>query len=359
MQTSTPEYARPRRGSALLAVLWLAAGLAAIGFAVASIVRAETGRVDTETGGLRAQFLATGSVERAILWMLWGARGFALPDGRPRFYQAPMPYLRFPYPSGEALVEVIPETARLNLNLAAPQDLSRVLLAVGADPEQARQITLAILDWRSPAGAPTLFDQFYLQRVPSFRSRHASFEEIEELLLLRGMTPELFHGGYREDNQGRLYPTGGLKDCLSVYGAVDAFDLNTAAPPLLLAMGMAPQAVEALVRRRIAQPFRSEAEAVVFTQGNPRFRIGGNTIWTLRATARLRLADGTWSSQTRTAAATVKLLDPQRWNPPYHVLRWYEDAWSQTAPVPFSTGAGAAPAASAGAGALAAGGPAR
>lgn len=342
MRTSTHS-----RGSALLAVLWLAAGLAAIGFAVAATVRAEIDRVDTETGGLRAQFLATGAVERAILWILWGAQGFALPDGRPRFYLAPMPYLRFPFPSGEAIVEVLPETSKLDINRAAPEDLLRVLMAVGANPEQARAVTLAIVDWRSPGGGPTLFDQFYLRRVPSFPSRHASFEEIEELLLLRGMTPELFHGGYREDAQGRLYPTGGLKDCLSVYGAIDAFDINTASPPLMLALGMTPPAVASAVQRRALQPFLNAGEAGVFTQGIPRFRVGGNTIWTLRATARLRLPDGRFSPQTRSAAATVKFLDPQKWNPPYHVLRWYEDAWSQTAPVSFSTGAGtaAAPAA--------------
>ena len=339
------------RGSALLAVLWLAAGLAAIGFAVAATVRAETSRVDTETGALRAQFLATGSVERAILWILWGSQNFALPDGRPRFYQPPMPYLRFPYPSGEAVVEVMPETSKLDINQASPQDLGRLLLAVGAAPEQARAVALAIVDWRSPAGGPTLFDQFYLQRVPSFRSRHASFEEIEELLLLRGMTPELFHGGYREDGNGRLYPTGGLKDCLSVYGAVDTFDINTAAPPLLLAMGLSPAAVASLVQRRALQPFRNEAEAAVFTQGIPRFRVGGNTIWTLRATARVRLPNGAFSPQSRSAAATVKFLDPQKWNPPYHVLRWYEDAWSQTAPGTFSPGAGSAGVAGAPAGA--------
>jgi len=67
----------------------------------------------------------------------------------------------------------------------------------------------------------------------------------------------------------------------------------------------------------------------------PRMTTGGLSIWTLRATARLRKPDGTPSEVVRTASATVKLLDPQNYfMAPVHVLRWYDDAWSQAAIAP-------------------------
>ena len=47
------------RGSALLAVLWLSAALAAIAFSVSTTVRAETDRVSTAADGLRASYLRT------------------------------------------------------------------------------------------------------------------------------------------------------------------------------------------------------------------------------------------------------------------------------------------------------------
>src|SRR5205823_5042776 len=95
-----------RKGGALLAVLWMSAALAAIGFSVATTIRTETGHASTAADGLRAQFLATGSVERAIQWMTWGAQ--------PRTPQVPfwdptMPRLNMSYPSGDAVVEMIPE----------------------------------------------------------------------------------------------------------------------------------------------------------------------------------------------------------------------------------------------------------
>src|SRR5580698_6584848 len=71
---------KDRRGSALLAVLWLSAALAAIAFSVSTSVRSETDRVASAADGLRAWYLATGSVERGIQWMCWG------PDYAPRFW---------------------------------------------------------------------------------------------------------------------------------------------------------------------------------------------------------------------------------------------------------------------------------
>jgi general secretion pathway protein K len=238
----------------------------------------------------------------------------------------------FTYPSGDAVVEVIPEASKLNINTASPDDLLRVVLTVTGDAQRAQEIVAAILDWRNPASGPTGFDQFYLSISPTFRARHASFQEIEELLLVRGMTPELFYGNYIPDSEGRLYASGGLRDCLSVWGNYGQFDINSASPALMEAMGVPREGVASIVARRQTQIFHSLAEVGFPT---PRMGIGGNSIWTLRATARLRRPDGTSAETVRTAAAVVKLLDGKRFNLPLHVLRWYDDAWSQSAVAPF------------------------
>src|SRR5579864_5082462 len=109
--------ARATRGGALLAVLWLSAGLAAIAFSVSSSVRAETDRVSTAADGLRTWYLATGAVERGIQWMMWGG-DYRRPDGSPQFWERNQPRLYMSFPSGEAVVEMIPESAKLNINTA-------------------------------------------------------------------------------------------------------------------------------------------------------------------------------------------------------------------------------------------------
>ena len=149
-----------RRGGALLTVLWLSAALAAIAFSVSTTVRSETDRVASSASGLRAWYLATGSVERAIQWMMWGA-DVRNPDGSARFWEPNMPRMYMHYPSGDAMVELIPESSKLNINSASADDLVRVISVVTGDVERAREITQGILDWRAPSAEPTLFDHYY------------------------------------------------------------------------------------------------------------------------------------------------------------------------------------------------------
>ncbi|HML17308.1 MAG TPA: hypothetical protein VK419_09790 [Bryobacteraceae bacterium] len=335
---------RNQRGSALLAVLWLSAALAVIAFSVSTSVRSETDRVGSSASGLRTWYLATGSVERAIQWMMWGP-DFRNPDGSARFWEPNMPRMFMHYASGDAIVEMIPESSKLNINTGSPDDLLRVVSAVTGDVERAREITQAILDWRTPSTEPTLFDAYYATVAPTFRARHASFEEIEELLLVRGMTPELFYGNYIPDSAGRLYAVGGLRDCLSVWGSAGPFDINTVSPALMQAVGIPADNIAAIVARRNLQPLRAgDLAALGFP--TPRLNAGGNVIWTLRATARLRGPNGLPSEYVRTAAAVVKLMDPRQYSmAPVQVLRWYDDAWSESAIAPPAiAGPGAGPA---------------
>lgn len=322
-----------QRGGALLAVLWLSAALAAIAFSVATTVRSETDRVASSASGLRAWYLATGSVERGIQWMMWGS-DFRNPDGTARFWEPNMPRMYMHYSSGDAIVELIPESSKLNINTASADDLLRVVSVVTGDVGRAQEITQAILDWRAGSASPTLFDEYYATIAPTFRARHASFEEIEELLLVKGMTPELFYGNYIPDSTGRLYASGGLRDCLSVWGGAGPFDINTVSPALMQAVGVSSEGVAAIVARRNLKPLRI-GDMADLGFPTPRLSVGGNVMWTLRATARLRGPDGRPTEYVRSAAATVKLLDPRRYSlAPVHILRWYDDAWSEAAITP-------------------------
>ena len=57
------------------------------------------------------------------------------------------------------------------------------------------------------------------------------------------------------------------------------------------------------------------------------WRVGGNSIFTMRATARLRLQNGQLSDLKRTVAALVKYM-PVGYDAPIHILSWYDMAWS-------------------------------
>jgi general secretion pathway protein K len=317
----------------LITVLWLSACLAAIAFSVSSSVRAETDRVEAGSNGLRAWYLATGAVERGIQWMLWRDT-YRNPDGSPRFWQFGAPRMNMNFPSGTAVVEMIPESSKLDINHAGAEDLVKLVMAVSGDMNKSQEIANAILEWRggSPGGSPN--DQYYFSISPTFQARHASFQEIEELLFVRGMTPELFYGNFISDGEGALVGSGGLRDCLSVWGSMGPFDVNSMSPALMAAMGVPPDAVAAIVTRRKTAPFKNIGDLNALGVPAGRMRVGGNLIWTLRASARLKKPDGTPSDTVRTASAVVKLLDPRGFAIPVHILRWYDDAWSESAVTP-------------------------
>ncbi len=307
--------------------MWLTAALAAIALALAGSVRGETERVSNSVDSLRAYYLAAGAIERAILYIEWGPKT-ADPKVETKYYVPGIPRLLMPFPTGMADVEVIPEASKLNINEVPPGELFRLLVALSAPPEQAQAVTAGILDWRS--GGPNPADIYYLSLTPSFRPRHASLEEIEELLLVRGMTPELYFGGFDRDPQGRLIPHAGLRDCVSIFGSTSSIDANTAEPAVLAAIGVPPHAIQMILARRSRIPFRNDGEVEGFVQatGAPggRLRAGGNSIFTLRATARIRRDDGTLGDLQRSVAAMVKFMPPG-YDATHQILRWYDQVW--------------------------------
>jgi general secretion pathway protein K len=185
-----------------------------------------------------------------------------------------------------------------------------------------------------PEGRLTEFDRYSLSLDPSFRPRHASFQEIEELLLVRGMTPELYYGSLERDTQGTLASRTGLKDCVTVYGGAAQVDANTAPPEVLAAAGAGPAGALAVVQRRRLRPFRSAAEFRGLGLPESALRrlvIGGGPVYTLRATARLRLPDGKLSDLSRSVGVTVRMNTPG-YEPAYLVLRWHDRIWEQDNP---------------------------
>ena len=314
------------QGSALLMVLWLTAALSAVGLAVANNVRAETGRTETNVDDARSYFVARGAIERAALHMLWG-RQYLGQDGRPIYYVNGSPSMELAFPGADVHVDVIPEDSKLNLNGSRPEDILRLLMALGTPEGQATEITAAIADWRARVDPmhPSPFDGFYLSQAPSFMARHASFQENEELLLVKGMTTELYYGNALDSRRA------GLRDCLSVYGTTGAVDINTAQPATLVAVGLAPTDADTIVKSRAQHPVLNFGDLSQITQSlgpaGGRLRIGGQTMYTLRATARLRQADGRLSDLRRTVGALVKFHfpgDKGTSQPGFEVLRWYD-----------------------------------
>jgi len=306
-----------RQGSALLTVLWLTAALAAIGVAVAHNVRGETERAATNVEDVKAVFLARAAIDRALLYRQWGGDYFK-------------PFTiayDFDFPSGQVHIDMIPESARLSLNSATPQELLRLLIALGEPEDRATETATAIIDWRTPVTRerPGLFDGYYLSRVPSFLPGHTSFRENEEMLLVRGITSDLYYGTSLDGSRA------GLRDCLSASSMGGMLDVNFSRPEAMVAIGIPPADAQSIVNRRNTRPFVDYQDLAAMQQalGPVGGRLGMSmpSMLTFRATARVRLPDGKLSDLRRTVGALVKYFaagNALRKQPGPQIVRWFD-----------------------------------
>jgi general secretion pathway protein K len=174
-----------QRGFALLIVLWTLAFLSLIGAALVSTSRQDTQRARNLVDGAAAEAAADGAVQQAI---------FALLDPSARRWRADgLPHL---IRSGQNRIEVRieSESSKVNPNFASVELLRAVMMELGVASSVASSLAAAIADWRTqgeqplPQGAKA---PQYAAAGRDYAPPGASFESLDELGAVLGMTPEL------------------------------------------------------------------------------------------------------------------------------------------------------------------------
>jgi general secretion pathway protein K len=307
-----------QRGTALLAVLWLSAALAAIAFSVADTVRAEAERGITNQDGMRAYFLARGAVER----MLFTLR---TPDPSGMTFEERFRVQRrfyFREVTGDVIVEMVSEKGKVHPRMLSPDLLQRLLILFGEAPETASAI------------AQQAFNPQISSANPTFLASIASIENVEELLLVPGITPEILYGRYRRLPDGSLVNAGGLVDCVSPHGSQRAaFDAISVHPTLLMASGVDFNTAQRFAETRRNTLFPFGALPILNGTSAPITSEIGET-FQIRATARVRTPNGRLSESRRTVALLVRYNTPNPryfWVDPFQHLRWYDQAYSEVA----------------------------
>jgi len=212
--------ARRQRGVALLAVLWLSVALTMIAMTTAYVVRTEAAAVGNHLDSERAGWLARGAVQAAVYAVLHsgGDRATAAPDASLIQQMHPQQrWLRYEFETGSAVVEVVPENAKLNVNQASPEQLAALFVLLYRPDLQSRELAEAIVDWRSPraSSVATTFDMLYAALPEPYQAHHAPLEELEELLAVKGMDRDLFFGQPVQDAAGNWSRTPPLGELLT------------------------------------------------------------------------------------------------------------------------------------------------
>jgi general secretion pathway protein K len=168
------------------------------------------------------------------------------------------------FPEGRVTTRIIDESGKISINSANEEMLRRLMAALGIEKATADTIVDSIFDWTDPDNNHRLSgaeDDYYQKLSPPYRAKNGPFETIEELLLVQGVTPDIFYGIRERDEMGQVIERYGLINCLTVYSMSSQINLNAAPLPVLLAIpDMEPNAAQLIYERRLQKPFANQNE---------------------------------------------------------------------------------------------------
>ncbi len=149
---------------------------------------------------------------------------------------------------------VLDEEGRLNLNTADRPALKRLIMAVlGMEEEEADHLADAIYDWRVYGESEIVgffSDEYYDNLEFPYKEKKANFENLDELLLVRGVTERIYEN---------------LLPFITVYGD-GKIDINTASAPVLMALGFsAGLAAKIVVARRGTDGIEATLDDLIFS----------------------------------------------------------------------------------------------
>src|SRR5258706_1770622 len=186
---SDSESAMSNRGMVLITILWIVLVIAFISFSLAAAARIELTASEDSFDSDRAFFMAKTAAEAMF-------RNLQKPgslSGSP-VVQEDGAWV-FPFESGEARVRYESSTNLIDINAAPDELLASMFDSLGLDQTLRNQLVDCILDWRDIDDVPSLngaeindYGQVIIgeQRLP----RNGPFESLDELLLVKHMTPE-------------------------------------------------------------------------------------------------------------------------------------------------------------------------
>lgn len=239
------------RGIALLMVLWVLTILTVIVFSFSYMTRAETHASLTFKEWTAKKFLAEAGIERGIMEIFYRMQNLnAAPlDGSEVWKTDGTPY-KVDTDNGRFVVSIIDESGKININTLNDTSgiiLKNLLMNSGVQEEIADTIVDSTLDWKDNTGGDLhrlhgAGDGFYMSLPTPYKPRHDNFETLEELLLVKGVTPEILYGDGKKK---------GLINFLTVNSSSVVINLKAAAKEVLAAVpGIGEDDVAAILSLR-------------------------------------------------------------------------------------------------------------
>lgn len=177
---------------------------------------------------------------------------------------------------GSMKAVVIDLEGKMNINRAPFQMIRSLLVNIGCEYEEAEELADCIMDWRdvnNEQRANGAEDDYYMSLPEPYPCKNGSFDYVEELLLVKGMTSEILFGDsllavMRGEEMAGEPTYLGMKNYITVYGR-GRINVNTADPVVLSAVpGLDDDTVRYIVNRREqeSEPFDNVSVVIKLIQ---------------------------------------------------------------------------------------------
>jgi len=236
-----------------------------------------------------------------------------------------------PFAQGYFKVKIENESGKININKADRRLLKMMLDRFDIEDEDKDIIADSVLDWRDKDNLHLLNgaeDDYYLSLETPYECKDGDLDSIEELLLVRGMTPEIFYGGLKEmitvlqDET----PVRKIKKTVSRKKKFDfsRININAASPQMLKALPqMTDELVMGMMEFREEKDFTSPSELVpiigaeTYKAIRPYITLKTSAFFTIRSVGMIE------GSHTRQGVRVMVKIDPKLKNK-YRLLQWLD-----------------------------------
>lgn len=320
---------RHDRGMVLVILLWVLAIVSLITLTFSKSIRVEFSAAKNNKDLVTAHYLARAgmaeSAYRLIRRRLTPRRTAQGPAVRPPT-DLELGKVESTFPEGKVTTRIMDESGKISLNFANDVMLRRLMAAIGIDKDQSDTIVDSIFDWLDADKLHRLSgaeDDYYQGLSPPYKAKNAPFDTVEELLLVKGVTPEIFYGVREKDPAGQIVEKYGLSNYFTVYSFSAQININAASLPVLLAVpDLEPDAARLIYERRLERPFANMTEItqllpVGLGRSTQWLRVGESSSFSLESEAEVA------GSRVKRILKSIIVIDPQE-KAGYRTLYWNE-----------------------------------
>ncbi len=260
-----------RRGNILISVLWVVVAMTILVMGLSYEARSDVDRASLVRDRAKAYWMARAAVEQVKFeysveqgkLLQAPAGGDDIPDDQKKARY------HFNYPEGTVECRIMTNASKMSVNTQNTEQWMQLFSLYGIEEEERKNIVAALLDWRDNDDLPRERDgveigegaeaEYYATRTPAYAPRNGPFFSVEEILLVRGITEDMYYGTRVE---GKQVP--GLKDLLTVSSQnMYQFDINTCPVGLLMAfLEIDEQEAGKLVKAREEKMLENVQEAI-------------------------------------------------------------------------------------------------